>query len=51
MLTVKTTVHKNSPKLLWVETEPTESQIQVAGKLGIHLKDNDSFLTVAAKIS
>ncbi len=50
MLTVKTTVYKNSPKLLWIETKPTESQLQVVGKLGIHLEEDDSFLTVAAKI-
>lgn len=50
MLTAKMFVYKNSPKLLWVETKATESQIQVAGKLGIHFEDNDSFLTVAAKI-
>ena len=50
MLAARITVHKNSPRVLWVETKPTESQIRVAGKLGIHLADNDSFLTLAAKI-
>jgi hypothetical protein len=50
MLTVKTTVYKNSPKILWIETKPAEIQIQVASKLGIHLGDNDSFLTASAKI-
>ena len=44
------TVHKNFSKLLWIETKPTEIQIQVADKLDIHLEDNDSFLTVSAKI-
>ena len=50
MLTFRTTVYKNSPKILWIETKPTEIQIQIAEKLDIHIDENDSILTVAAKI-
>jgi len=50
MLTVRTSVYKNSPKVLWIETKPAEIQIRVASKLGIHLENSDSFLTACAKI-
>lgn len=50
MLRLNLTVHKNSPKRLWIETKPTEIQIKVVDKLGIHINEEDSFLTVSAKI-
>jgi hypothetical protein len=43
-------MHKNSPKILWIYTKPTEIQLKLARKLGINVDENDSILTVVAKI-
>ncbi len=43
-------IRNGALKILWIEAKPTEIQIKVADKLGIHIDKNDSFLTVLAKI-
>jgi hypothetical protein len=50
MLTVRTSIYNNSPKIIWIETKPTDVQIKIMEKLNLSLEQDDTFLTAVAKI-